>query len=76
MVKKLVENEVRSKILSVPSTEGTKTYPAVTQLPDKLKLRIVVTGGAGFVGSHLVDRLMLEGHHVIVIDNMFTGLLF
>eukprot|EP00127_Corallochytrium_limacisporum_P002412 Clim_evm53s119 gene=Clim_evmTU53s119 len=35
--------------------------------------RILVTGGAGFVGSHLVDRLMLQGHQVIVIDNYFTG---
>jgi UDP-glucuronate decarboxylase len=37
------------------------------------KKRILVTGGAGFVGSHLVDRLMLMGHDVIVIDNFFTG---
>eukprot|EP00005_Dracoamoeba_jomungandri_P006983 CAMPEP_0174271960 /NCGR_PEP_ID=MMETSP0439-20130205/49584_1 /TAXON_ID=0 /ORGANISM="Stereomyxa ramosa, Strain Chinc5" /LENGTH=305 /DNA_ID=CAMNT_0015362257 /DNA_START=274 /DNA_END=1191 /DNA_ORIENTATION=- len=33
----------------------------------------MVTGGAGFVGSHLVDRLMLMGHQVLVIDNYFTG---
>lgn len=35
--------------------------------------RILVTGGAGFVGSHLVDRLIERGDHVIVIDNYFTG---
>ncbi|XP_044498717.1 UDP-glucuronic acid decarboxylase 2-like [Mangifera indica] len=36
-------------------------------------LRILVTGGAGFVGSHLVDRLMERGDNVIVVDNFFTG---
>ncbi|KDP35573.1 hypothetical protein JCGZ_09011 [Jatropha curcas] len=37
------------------------------------RLRIVVTGGAGFVGSHLVDKLISRGDEVIVIDNFFTG---
>ncbi|KAL8100369.1 UDP-glucuronic acid decarboxylase 4-like [Apium graveolens] len=39
----------------------------------KKQLRIVVTGGAGFVGSHLVDRLLARGDSVIVVDNFFTG---
>ncbi|GER28646.1 UDP-glucuronic acid decarboxylase 1 [Striga asiatica] len=35
--------------------------------------RVVVTGGAGFVGSHLVDKLIARGDDVIVVDNFFTG---
>jgi UDP-glucuronate decarboxylase len=36
-------------------------------------MRILVTGGAGFLGSHLCDRLLADGHEVIAIDNLFTG---
>ena len=36
-------------------------------------MRILVTGGAGFLGSHLCDRLIADGHEVTVIDNLFTG---
>lgn len=36
-------------------------------------MKIVVTGGAGFIGSHLVDRLIQEGHEVAVVDNLSTG---
>jgi len=35
--------------------------------------RILVTGGAGFLGSHLCDRLVAEGHDVVCVDNFFTG---
>jgi UDP-glucuronate decarboxylase len=35
--------------------------------------RILVTGGAGFLGSHLIDRLLERGHEVICLDNLFTG---
>ncbi|NES19254.1 MAG: SDR family oxidoreductase [Symploca sp. SIO3E6] len=36
-------------------------------------MRILVTGGAGFIGSHLIDRLMAQKHEVICLDNFFTG---
>jgi len=35
--------------------------------------RVLITGGAGFIGSHLVDRLLEEGHDVLVLDNLSTG---
>lgn len=36
-------------------------------------MRVLVTGAAGFIGSHLCDALLREGHHVIGIDNLFSG---
>lgn len=36
-------------------------------------MRVLVTGGGGFLGSHLCDRLLEEGHDVIALDNLFTG---
>lgn len=38
-----------------------------------MKKRILITGGAGFIGSHLCERLLIEGHGVICLDNFFTG---
>ena len=40
---------------------------------DHFKKRILVTGGAGFLGSHLCDRLVDAGHDVLCVDNLFTG---
>lgn len=41
---------------------------------DSIMKRILVTGGAGFIGNHLCRRLLNEGNHVICLDNFFTGL--
>jgi len=38
-----------------------------------LRKRVMVTGGAGFLGSHLCERLLNEGHEVLCVDNFFTG---
>jgi UDP-glucuronate decarboxylase len=39
----------------------------------KSSKRILVTGGAGFLGSHLIDRLMAQGHEILCVDNLYTG---
>jgi UDP-glucuronate decarboxylase len=44
----------------------------MTRLYESRK-RILVTGGAGFLGSHLIDRLIEQGHEVVCVDNLFTG---
>ncbi|PLW18494.1 hypothetical protein PCANC_07275 [Puccinia coronata f. sp. avenae] len=51
----------------------TQRFPPIQHLPGHARKRILVTGGAGFVGSHLVDRLMFMGHDVTVLDNFFSG---
>jgi UDP-glucuronate decarboxylase len=40
---------------------------------ETVQKRILITGGAGFVGSHLCERLLTDGHHVVCLDNFFTG---
>lgn len=57
---------------SISYTTLSRFHP-VRLLPPGKRKRVLVTGGAGFVGSHLVDRLMLLGHEVTVLDNFFTG---
>lgn len=48
-------------------------FESVKFLNYQNRKRILITGGAGFVGSHLVDKLMQMGHEVVVADNFFTG---
>ncbi|KAF7980883.1 hypothetical protein HWV62_36053 [Athelia sp. TMB] len=68
----------QSKSIYHPDTQSISyttlsRFPPVKLLPPANRKRVLVTGGAGFVGSHLVDRLMLLGHEVTVLDNFFTG---
>jgi len=70
--KRFIETQMLISSQSIP----TPTEPHVMKtptLPDGKRKKILVTGGAGFVGSHLVDKLMQQGHEVIVLDNFFTG---
>ncbi|CAI9274969.1 unnamed protein product [Lactuca saligna] len=60
----------------LPTRNFDLVNAAGARIPLGLKsksLRVLVTGGSGFVGSHLVDRLMARGDNVIVLDNFFTG---
>ncbi|CAG2219142.1 UXS1 [Mytilus edulis] len=65
------ENLARSSIMLACSHNGLNCNYG--QLYNYSDLFVKITGGAGFVGSHLVDRLMMEGHEVTVVDNFFTG---
>src|SRR4026207_75283 len=42
-------------------------------MPSFLSERVLVTGGAGFLGSHLCEHLLAEGHEVLCVDNYYTG---
>ncbi|KRX20859.1 UDP-glucuronic acid decarboxylase 1 [Trichinella nelsoni] len=61
------------KGLNHPAVSNSARYPRVKFRNFTEKKRILITGGSGFVGSHLVDHLLLDGHQVICVDNHFTG---
>ncbi|XP_033118256.1 UDP-glucuronic acid decarboxylase 1-like isoform X2 [Anneissia japonica] len=74
-----IESEIRKVVqplvdkIKELENKTTRKYPEVKFLTEKDRKRVLITGGSGFVGSHLVDRLMMEGHEVTVVDNFFTG---
>ena len=70
--------ELNDKVISplkarINELEKGRKHPKVKYLAEKDRKRILVTGGAGFVGCHLVEALLLAGHEVTVVDNFFTG---
>lgn len=69
---RLAEDHALLSSQSVP-TYTTPYIIHTKKLPEFQRLKILITGGAGFVGSHLTDKLMSLGHQVIVLDNFFTG---
>ncbi|KND03705.1 uncharacterized protein SPPG_01170 [Spizellomyces punctatus DAOM BR117] len=77
-LRKLYLNELPGRVTdherrTITYDGSLKKYPPVRLLRNCDRKRILVTGGAGFVGSHLVDRLMIMGNEVVVLDNFFTG---
>jgi len=69
---RFIENQKLFSSQSIP-TATTPEIMYTPKIPDSRRMKILVTGGAGFVGSHLVDKIMTQGHEVIVLDNFFTG---
>lgn len=69
---RLIEDQKVLATQSLPTAIAPHVMHTAT-LSDHRRKKILVTGGAGFVGSHLVDKLMMEGHEVTVLDNFFTG---
>lgn len=69
---RLMEDQHVLSRQSLP-TPSSPNVMETAVLSDHRRKKILVTGGAGFVGSHLVDKLMMEGHEVTVLDNFFTG---
>ena len=61
------QNLCISKVLVIYQLEGMQ------QMDNYHRKRILITGGAGFLGSHLSERLLKEGNEILCLDNFFTG---
>ena len=72
IMERLIQNKKLLSTQSLPTDRAPNPMETAV-LSDHRRKKILVTGGAGFVGSHLVDKLMMEGHEVTVVDNFFTG---
>src|SRR5579859_8176162 len=59
--------------MSGPLSNVPSLFAKLVQLGGTASLRIVISGAAGFIGSHMCDRLLLEGHTVVGLDNFLTG---
>ncbi|XP_049690226.1 UDP-glucuronic acid decarboxylase 1 isoform X1 [Accipiter gentilis] len=70
-VKFLSEKDRKRILTEVQKGEKITNFPASSTFAMEQEYKI--TGGAGFVGSHLTDKLMMDGHEVTVVDNFFTG---
>src|SRR5207249_580633 len=57
-----------------PPAPGIPSAHAPTSPPERTSVvRTLITGGAGFIGSHLCERFLAEGHEVVAVDNLLTG---
>ncbi|MGC1783728.1 MAG: nucleotide sugar dehydrogenase [Acidobacteriaceae bacterium] len=70
--------ESASRVPPSPNAHPGKSRPSVVRFPtparhSRKSMRVLLTGAAGFLGSHLADRLLAEGHSVLGVDNLSTG---